>query len=226
LVSSWRNLLLRTSVTVFAVAHGALGFEICTEYTQRSTLQGVRWGFNMLINLSGPGMAHWLFFSDTAGGGKGTAVAENYVRMGTAFSIATLFFFLFVVFATRKYIVDRSQHREFNALKPSVLFGDLWRTFLDRYPRTVFIFISAILVGIQLIAGLQMYVYVHFMNLPGGERSFVHGATMVACGLAGLLSPLLVQRFDKKPSVCFAALLTVVANGMLMLIFVTGRMKP
>ncbi|MCP4641459.1 MAG: hypothetical protein GY851_13540, partial [bacterium] len=202
--------LLRTGITVFAVAHGALGFEICTEYTQRTTLQGVRWGFNMLINLAGPAMAWTLFFPDRADGGKSTAVAENYVHMGGVFAIASLFFFVFVVFATRKYIVDTRNSQRFDALRPSALFKDLWRTILDKYPRTVFIFIAIIMVGIVLVSALQMYVYEHFMEFPSKQKSFVHGATMVACGLGGLLSPVLVRRFDKKPAVCFAAILTVI----------------
>jgi hypothetical protein len=36
------NLLLRTAITAFAVPHGVLGFEVYTDYTQRTTLQGFR----------------------------------------------------------------------------------------------------------------------------------------------------------------------------------------
>ena len=216
------NLLLRTGITVFAVSHGALGFEISTDYTQRTTLQGMRWGFNMLVNLAGPALAWRLFFPDRDDGVEATSVADNFVRMGSVFAIAALVFTLFVVFATRKYIVDTRNTPGVSGSSPLDFLKNFAQIITDKIPRTVFIFNAIALYGVVLVSALQMYVYVHFMKFSSTHKAIVHGSTMVACGLGGLASPLMVKWFDKKPSICIAVIVSVSANGMLLLLFVTG----
>jgi GPH family glycoside/pentoside/hexuronide:cation symporter len=241
------NLLLRTSLTVFTVSHGALGFEICTDYTQRSTLQGVKVGFNMLVNFCGPAMAWMFFFREKTAASTATAPAatttaptttsapvaldptafpERYVPMAIAFSVAALALVLVVTFATRKYIVDTRQSREIEGNDFGTMLRDLRDTLLDRFPRTVFLFMGVVMMGAALVSSLQMYVYVHFMRFPAVYKTLVHGSTMVACGLGGVISPLLVARLDKKPAVYAAVGVTVIANVMLTLLFVTGWVPP
>ncbi len=101
------NILIRTAFAVFSVSYMALGFEICTDYHQRSHLQSARWAFNMTANLLGPALGWSLFFPDNAAGkSEATSKVSNYLHMGTAFTIATIVFVLIVVWATRRYIVD------------------------------------------------------------------------------------------------------------------------
>jgi GPH family glycoside/pentoside/hexuronide:cation symporter len=219
------NLLLRTGITVFSVAYGALGFEICTDYAQRTTLQGARWGFNMFVNLAGPATAHYLFFQDQ-GDIKGTAIADNYVRMGTVFTIVVMCFAMFVTYATRKHIVDTRHSPEVGGNSPRDFLRDFTQIIFDKIPRTVFIFDAIVALGIVVVASLQMYVYVHFMEFSSAHRSIVHGSTMVGCGLGGLMSSLMVRRFDKKPAICIAVIVAVLANVMLIVIFVTGWLAP
>lgn len=219
------NLLLRTGITVFAVSHHALGFQMCTEYNQRATLQGVKWGFNMLVNLAGPAMAWVVFFPDK-GGVEPTTVVDNYLRMGGVFSIAALCLAVFVVFATRKYIIDTRDDLGASPTKRPSFTKDFKDILTDKHPRTVFVFIAVVLIGIVLVSALQMYVYVHFMKFSAAHKSIVHGSTMVACGLGGLLSSLIVRRLDKKPAVCMAVVISVFSNVMLLLIFLTGWLSP
>jgi GPH family glycoside/pentoside/hexuronide:cation symporter len=61
------NLLQRTAITVFYVPYVALGFEICTDYKGRVTLQGIRSAINMLSNLLGPGLAWAISFANNEG---------------------------------------------------------------------------------------------------------------------------------------------------------------
>lgn len=219
------SLLLRTGLTVFTVPHGALGFEICTDYTQRTTLQGVRVGFNMLINLAGPALA-WALFFPSRGGGESTRVVGNYVHMGQAFSIAAILFVLVVVFATRKYAVDTRRLPEILGNRPRDVLKNIADVLRDRCPRPVFLFMGIAFVGMALVASLQMYVYVHFMEFSAVQRTIVHGASMVACGGGGLLSPLLVRRFDKKTAVCIAAMMVAGANFMLLVLFIFPAVVP
>ncbi|MBK8858324.1 MAG: MFS transporter, partial [Opitutaceae bacterium] len=75
------NLLQRTAITVFGVPYVALGFELCSDYDGRVTLQGIRSAMNMLANLLGVALAWSLFFSDNETV-RATSLPENYVRMG------------------------------------------------------------------------------------------------------------------------------------------------
>jgi len=90
----------------------------------------------------------------------------------------------------------------------------------------VFIFIGAAFTGIALVASLQMYVYVHFMKFLSLQKAIVHGSTMIGCGIGGVLSALLVRKFDKKPTITIAVLFSVFCNFMLFILFVPGFVPP
>jgi glycoside/pentoside/hexuronide:cation symporter, GPH family len=93
------NLCLRAGLTLFCVPYLALGFELCTDYQGRSRIQSIRHIFNMAANLAGPALAWSIFFQDRDGI-RGTTMAENYFRMGVAFSLATFLFVVLVVAGT------------------------------------------------------------------------------------------------------------------------------
>ena len=215
------NLLLRTAITAYVVPYGALGFEICTDYNQRTTLQSVRFIFSMAVNLAGIAMAWLIFFKGTPDI-KGTSIAANFVNMARAFSIIGIFFVLCVVFLTRKYITDT---RTDSALTGNS-FADFRRDFkeiiLDKYPRMAFLFGFLIQTGYVIVSSLQMYVYVHFMKFSPLETTIVHGATMVGCALGSIASAKIVAKLDKKPTVFIGAAFTIASSLLITCLFVTG----
>jgi len=218
------NLLQRTAITVYLIPYVALGFEICGDYNGRVTLQGIRSGLNMLANLLGPALAWTLFFSDNSGL-RATAVPQNYLNMGLSFAAVSLVSILFVTFITRKHIVDstglpRSQN--------SVLdfFRDMRDILTDIYARHVFGFTVVVMIGITLVASLQMYLYEHFMRFDGLHKTIVHGGSMVCFGLGSLCSGLLTRRLDKKGAVYFAAVLNLCGSLSLAAVLLTGAVVP
>ena len=215
------NLFLRTATTIFFVPYVALGFEICTDYFERSKLQGVRVGFNMALNLIGPAMAWAIFFKDRVGE-ESTSVESNFVNMGTTFSIAMLIFVFMIVFSTKKYAKDSRKNLGIVGNDLSHLYKDLKDTILDRHPRTIFIFILIAGIGFVFVACLQMYIYVYFMKFSSMQKSFVHGSGMIGAGAGALVSSLLVRVFDKKATVCMGAILSIICNLSLAFIFSTG----
>jgi glycoside/pentoside/hexuronide:cation symporter, GPH family len=218
------NLLLRAGAAVFLVPHGALGFEICTDYNQRSTLQGIRNGFNMAVNL-GASLLVWNVFLRNRGGIDGTTIPANYQRMGFAFALVALVFVLIVVFATRKYIVDTRGNPEIAGNSFDAIARNLRDILFDPYPRTVFVFMAVLFISIVLVTSLQMFIYVDFMKFAKWEASVVHCSTMVCAALGALSSALLVRRFDKKPSIFIAILASSVGNIMLLVLFYTGWVR-
>lgn len=220
------NIILRTALTVYFVPYVALGFEMCTDYEGRSKLQGIRWGLNMAANLAGPAAAWSIFFRNTNDGIRATDIPANFENMGTAFAIATAFFVLLVVAVTFPYITSTkrlpSDKSDDHALKS---FGkDMKEILMDPFARWVFIFVFLVGVNMVLVSSLQMYVYVYFMKFAGWRISIAHGATMVFCGIGGLLSGRMTHWFDKKGAVLSGCLLSIAANAILALVFLTGVM--
>lgn len=219
------NLLLRTAFTIFVVPYTALSFEMCHDYTDRSKIQGIRYAMNMAANLLGPAMAHTLFFGNDTEGVRANNVAQNYVNMGTAFTVVSIVFIALMLFYTRKYIHDsRGDQTGGNGL--TSFFRDIKAIILDKYSRWVFLFIFFVLLGIVLVSNLQMYVFEDFMRFSGRQKSVAHGATMVGMGLGSLFGPLLVRRFDKKGAICIGVVWSVFCEGVLAVCFLTGLLKP
>ena len=100
------NLVLRTAYTIFVVPYTALGFEICTDYNGRSKIQGIRMALNMTANLLGPAMAWFIFFPNNKGALKDTQIAQNYIDMGTVFTIAGAVFLFLMLFFMARHIKD------------------------------------------------------------------------------------------------------------------------
>lgn len=215
------NIIFRTAYTVFIVPMTALGFEMCQDYTGRTKLQGIKAVTNMIANLCGPALAWYLFFKE-----KGdTAIAENYVRMGMAFSIGTLLSVLFLVFITRKYIVD-SRQMKITGTGAKDFFKDIAEIIKDRYPRWVFAFTMLVLLGIGLVASLQMYLYEHFMKLDGLQKAITHGGTMVGMMFGALFASKVAHRMDKKGAVYVGVAISVSSGVIVSALFLPELVKP
>jgi GPH family glycoside/pentoside/hexuronide:cation symporter len=215
------NILLRTALTVFFVPYVALGFEMSTDYEGRSRMQGIRWGFNMAANLLGPAMAWSIFFRDRDGV-RATDVPANFLNMGAAFAVATALLVLLVIFCTRRYAKASPEPATDGQHIMGTFFRDMKGVVLDSYARRVFAFVFLAAVNMVLVSSLQMYVYVYFMDFSSPQKSIAHGATMIGCGLGGLLSARLTHRFEKKGAVLCGGILSIAANALLALVFLTG----
>jgi GPH family glycoside/pentoside/hexuronide:cation symporter len=222
------NLLYRTAFAIFSVPYVALGYEVCTDYHQRSQLQGARVAFNMLVNLLGPALAWSLFFPDAkvAGGPEATSVAANFVRMGGVFALATVGFTLVVVYSTRRHITDTRGLVTGTGNSPGAFLRDFREIVTDRYLRPIVLFVSVGLIGAVFVATLQMYLYVYFMHLTALQKTIIHGGGMVLCGTGALMGVRLERRFDKKHAVCIGAGIAAVADLTAGVVFLSGLLQP
>lgn len=218
------NLVQRSAITVFYIPYTALGFEMCSDYGGRVTLQGIRSAMNMLANLLGPGLAWSIFFANNDVV-RATSVEDNYLRMGISFAAVSLFCILFVAVFTRKYIVDSRQLVMHGAGLRGFL-KDMREIVADAYPRTVFVFIVVVTVGIAMVSSLQMYLYEHFMKFGGVEKSIVHGGSMVGFGIGAIIASALTRRLEKKGAVVFAGTLSISCNIVLAALFLPGIVAP
>ena len=221
------NLVYRTAYAVFSIPYTALGFEICSDYQQRSQVQSARAAFNMLANILGPALAWTIFFPDRPGRGpEATSIASNYLPMGTTFSIATAGFVLLVVAATHRYVRDSRGVAKAAGNRLGAFYRDIREIVTDRYLRPVMIFFCTGLVGALFVATTQMYLYVYFMHLTSHQKSFIHGGGMVLYGAGALTGLTLVRLLDKKFAVCVGAAITACADLTAGIVFVGGFLTP
>lgn len=218
------NILIRTAVTIFYIPYLALGFEICQDYHERSKLQGARHVVNMIANLLGPALAWSVFFKDN-GPTPSTNVPANYLHMGAAFSIATLVIVILVTFATRRHLVDSTQ-MALSAGKWTAFFKETQEILRDKYSPIIYLFYGVLQQGCVLVASLQMYLYIYFMNFSDVQKSIVHGSTMVGYMIGSFFSSIIARRIDKKPTVIFGALASIIGNLALAGLFLSGLVRP
>ncbi|RKX38219.1 MAG: sodium:melibiose symporter, partial [Verrucomicrobia bacterium] len=219
------NLLFRTAYTVFIVPYGALGFEICQDYTGRTKLQSIKTIVIMLANLLGPAMAWVLFFPEVDDTSRAASVPSNYFWMGTVFSIVSLVSILFMLFYTRKEMRD-SRTMELGDVSVKDFFVDMKEIVTDRYFIWVFLYGFAVLIGIILVASFQMYVYEDFMKLEPVQKTFTHGGTMVGMMLGAFFAAGFAKRYDKKGAVYIGGFVSIAGGVLLATLFLSGVLKP
>ena len=216
------NILFRTAYTVFVVPLTALGFEMCQDYTGRTKIQGIKSIFNMIANFCGPGLAWVIFFPEQGVDAKNPA---NYFQMGAIFAVISLLSIFYLVFITRKYVVD-SREMKTTGSSASDFFKDMFEIITDFRAICVFLFAIVVILGVGLVAGLQMYVYEHFMLLSGALKTITHGGTMVGCGLGAAFCAKFARRFDKKGAVYVGGAITLLSGIILTVLFVLEIVKP
>lgn len=214
------NILLRTAVTVFVVPYVALGFEVCTDYQDRSKLQGIKFAASMLANFLGPALA-WKFFFADQGNIKGTSVAENFDDMATVFTMVAIGLILLTAVLTRKYMVDSRHIRMPERRGWFGFFKEVWGILSERYPRILFSMVTVYIIGVVIVGAVQMYVYVHFMQLTSDQKVWVHGMGMLSGGMGALIAPLISRWLDKKRAVLVGIGASVVSNIFMWTIFIT-----
>jgi GPH family glycoside/pentoside/hexuronide:cation symporter len=224
------SLLVRTASTVFVVPYVALGFEICPEYAERSKLQGIRFFVNMATNFLFGAMAWTLFFRDTVDevtGRRvdGTTIGENYITMATVLATVTVVAICFSVWSTRSYARD-NRNSVLAGHGLGYFFTSITAIFKDRLAWFVFGFFTIVQLGMSLTAQVQMFTYVFFMELTHVEKTFVHGAGMIAYGLCSLSLAATVKRFDKKPVAYFGVGMGMFGGGILFVLFTLGILDP
>jgi glycoside/pentoside/hexuronide:cation symporter, GPH family len=229
------NLIVKTAFTVFVVPYTALGFEMCKTYVDRARLQGVRYGFNMFVNIVTGGLGWILFFPDgKAADGSiidGTKIQSNYQSMGIALGLVTLALILFCIVVTWKYA-------RISATEPvtpsrggmragiAAFFHDIRDVYSDKLVWIVFIFFGLTQFSMLIVSQVQMFTYVEYMRFTAAEKTLVHTAGMVAFAIGSLVLGGLVRRFDKKKTAALAMVVASTGSLGLYAVFIGGLLDP
>jgi len=226
------NILIKTAFTVFVVPYTALGFEMSATDDDRARVQGVRCGFNMIINIVFGGLGWILFFPDgkAADGTKidGTKIAENFNGMGIILTACAALLVLFCVFVTYKFsdkgLVKVEGEAKGDHLKAFI--HDLKDVYSDKLVWFVFGFFGLAQFSMMVVSQVQMFTYVEYMRFSALEKTFVHTGGMVGFMLGSLLLGGLVKRLDKKKTGYLAMIIGSAGCLALLAIFSGGLMEP
>ena len=226
------NIIVRTAFTVFVVPYTALGFEMCKTDDDRARLQGVRYGFNMIVNIIFGGMAWVLFFPDQfADDGvmiDGTRIHGNYLNMGGVLAASAFLLIVICVYTTYKYAEKGLVKNDDEGLADHVkaFIHDLKDVYSDKLIWFVFGFFGLAQFSMMVVSQVQMFTYVEYMRFSAGEKTFVHTGGMVGFMLGSLLVGSLVKRLDKKKTGYLAMIIGSVGCLSLLAIFTGGLMDP
>lgn len=241
------NLLMRTAFTVFFVPYTALGFEMCRTDHDRSRIQGVRYGFNMIINMVFGAFAWVLFFRDGVDDQgmriDGTRIESNFQNMGAVLTVSIILLLLICVFSTFKF-ADRtapseSKARVTKASLPEMIdshsgpaaalktfFADIKDVFTDRLVWFVFGFFGLAQFAMLVVSQVQMFTYVHYMEFTDAQKTFVHMGGMLAFMTGSFFLGTLVRKLDKRITGYLAMAISSTGGLGLMVVFSGGLMEP
>lgn len=225
------NILIKSAFTVFVVPFTALGFEMCKTDDDRARLQGVRCGFNMIINIVFGGLGWILFFPDgkAEDGSKidGTKLAANFENMGIVLTICAALLVLFCVYATYKFADKGLVKHEGGTVADHVkaFVHDLKDVYSDKLVWLVFGFFGLAQFSMMVVSQVQMFTYVEYMQFSAYEKTFVHTGGMVGFMLGSFMLGSLVRRLDKKKTGYIAMLIGSFGCLSLLVVFTGGLME-
>lgn len=226
------NILIKTAFTVFVVPHTALGFEMCRTDEDRARIQGVRYGFNMIINIIFGGFGWMLFFPNrVAADGSvldGTKIHANFLNMGGILTVAVVLLILFCVLTTYKFAEKRLIKDEGETVKDHMkaFVHDLKDVYSDKLVWFVFGFFGIAQFSMMVVSQVQMFTYVEYMQFSAPEKVFVHVGGMVGFSVGSFFLGGLVKRLDKKKTGFLAMMIGSLGCLALLAIFTGGLMDP
>lgn len=203
------SILFYLAYTIFAVPRGALGFEICTDYNDRTTLFAINAVFASLAGFGIPWLYKLSFHPLFAGPEKNEVIGVRWVAVIAG--IVILLTCLPGAFFTRE--------RESVQSQPQVnLFRAAGMTLKNRSFLIITGVVVLILLAIMVVSPMSMYINIFYVC--GGDKelgAFWGGWAGVAQAVLGLASTpfiaLLSRKTGKKATILAGLALAMAAYG-------------
>ena len=199
------SILYYTAYTIFVVPHNALGFELSTDYNERTRVMSYRMFF---ASLAGVLFLAWAYKLCMLPIFKNEIIGVRYV--GCLFGLLMIGFGIIPAVFCRENIQIQTQNK-INLIQA-------FKFTLTNYPFLLLTGIAfTLLVGLFMVANFGTYINIYYVY--GGDKKTA--ATMVGIGYAtyqatGLLSVFLVGwlgvRLGKKPLMVIGQILVIFAS--------------
>jgi glycoside/pentoside/hexuronide:cation symporter, GPH family len=200
-------IILCTAYSTVNIPYSSLGPELTTDYNERTSLNGYRFGFAAIGTLLGAGLALPI-----------VAMAPDknlgFVLMGTIFGAVLLISTLTTVFSVK----------ESTAIRPAQSMG-FWETYREVFKNKpyLYILVSYILhiLGITIASGIVIY---YFKYILGAEGMTTY-AMLILIGVAMLFIPVSVAMSKKTgKKLVYGLGFIIMAAGLMVLFFVGHTM--
>ena len=204
---------LRSTLTVFAVPHAALGAELSTDYEERSLIVSYRTILGWIAGILIPWFALTFVFSRAAEGGDGRLVAANYHSYAWISMAVVVVTILFSVWFTRKEIPYLPVPGAKRALRPLDPARDVLQALRNRNFRVIFISLLFIGASAGVAVTFGLFVNTYFWEFSPGQVGIIILSSVIG-NVAGfaLLRPA-VRRLEKK-TILLVAIFVLVLNGL------------
>jgi len=195
-------IILCTAWSTVNIPYSSLGPELTTDYNERTSLNGYRFGFAAVGTLLGAGLALPI-----------VAMAPDknmgFVLMGTVFGVALLVSTLVTVFSVR----------ESAAVRPAMSMGFV-KTYTEVFKNKPYDFILMVyilhIVGITIASGIVIY---YFKYVLGAEDMTTY-AMLIFIGVAMLFIPVSVIMSKKTgKKLVYGTGFVIMAVGLMVLFF-------
>jgi GPH family glycoside/pentoside/hexuronide:cation symporter len=200
-------IILCTTYSTVNIPYSSLGPELTTDYHERTSLNGYRFGFAGIGTLLGAGLALPI-----------VAMAPDknlgFVLMGTIFGVVLLVSTLTTVFSVR----------ESDAVRPANSMG-FWETYREVFKNKPYLFIlMSYILHILAITIASAIVIYYFKYILGAENMTTY-AMLILIGVAILFIPVSVamsKKIGKK--LVYGAGFIIMAVGLMVLFFIGHTM--
>ena len=204
---------LRSTLTVFAVPHAALGAELSTDYEERSLIVSYRTILGWIAGITVPFVALTLVFSRAPEGGDGRLVAANYLTYAWI-SIAVVVVTIAVsAWFTRKEI----PHLPVPATQRTLRLLDPARDVVEALGNRNFrwIFVAMLFVGASsgVAVTFALFVNTYFWEFTASQTGIIIMTSVIGNVAAFAALRPLVKRFEKK-TIYIVSIAAMVVNGL------------
>ena len=199
--------LARTAMTLYHVPHLALGAEMSTDFSERSSLVGFRQFFTTFGGLAAIFIGFEFFFAPSAGFPNGQLDHSAYAPFAATLAVLMVVTIFWSAWGTRSMIPYLPKAPPGGTL--SVL-GVLQRTFTDiggalRAGSFAWLFggVLVVYVMVGVDGALNIYMYTYFWELSHNEIVALAPAYPIGVMLGAVAAPWLQRRFGKRPGLLF-----------------------
>jgi GPH family glycoside/pentoside/hexuronide:cation symporter len=204
------SVLLRISLSIFALPYQALGAELSDNYAERSSIAAWRWGIGIIGTIAVIGLGYGVFLS----GPNGTSDRDAYLHLTLALSLLIGAGALPAIYTG---LATRLQQREAAASTQALhnrLFSEMAEMLRNR--TFVILFVSAVLTHVSqgINQALAMHVAIFFWKLKMESIQVMSIAAVVGFVLGAPLSMLLVARVEKRTMLIVGLLGSATFNSL------------
>lgn len=197
-------ILTRAAMTLFHVPHLSLGAELTRDYTERTTVVGVRYFFNTLGALLAVVVGFGIYFAATREFPQGQFNVDQYPSYALVLSITMALTIALSALGTQKHALTLYQPPMTWQRECGVL-GQLWRELIEALSnysfRWVFIGVLLVFLMVGVDISLNLYMNTFFWELTGEDNLKFFAAAPLGVMLGTLFTGILTDRFGKLAAV-------------------------